>query len=184
MGKGRGNGNDERRVVAPMAGRVRGLRDIRTLGSLPTPAKPRSAPPSIGARIRVGTATPGPPHADALPERPRTWVFVRRPRFSRHQGRLLVDRMVEPEVDVFEEGQSVLVLAELPGVRGDEVDVQVNGDVLTLSTMPASPDGLRHYRELLLPFAVSGRIARRALRNGVLELELLAASPPKARRKS
>jgi HSP20 family molecular chaperone IbpA len=175
-------GDDERRVLAPRAGRVRGLRDIRTLGSLRMPVPSGPAIPCIGVhgvRLGFGTARREPRGDSGVsPERPKTWVFLQRPRFSRHQRRLLVDRVAEPDVDVFEEEQAVLVLAELPGARDGEVEVQVNGDVLTLSTRPTRPDGLRQYREILLPFPVSPRIARQTLHNGVLELELLRASPP------
>ncbi|MDD5309186.1 MAG: Hsp20/alpha crystallin family protein [Deltaproteobacteria bacterium] len=87
---------------------------------------------------------------------------------------LLVDRMAEPHVEVFEEEQALVVLAELPGAREEDIDVQVNGDVLTLSTGP-TPDGRRYYRELLLPFPVSPDNVQRALHNGVLELELCRA---------
>jgi HSP20 family protein len=98
---------------------------------------------------------------------------------------LLVDRVHEPEVDIFEEGRSLAVLVELPGVREEDVDVHVNGDVLILSTKPGRDDQSRHYyRELLLPFAVEAGSIQRAFRNGVLELELERASlPSEARRK-
>jgi HSP20 family protein len=36
-------------------------------------------------------------------------------------------------VDVFEEGGQVVVKAELPGMTKEEVDVQVTGDVVTIS---------------------------------------------------
>ena len=160
MGKG-----DDERDGAARAGRVRGLRDIRTLGSLR-----RSLPPGVNVRIGLAEHSPR-PVSELPPQRPRTWVFVKRPRFARHQGMLLVDRMAEPDVEVFEEEQSLVVLAELPGAREEDIDVQVNGDVLTLSTRP-NPDRRQYYRELLLPFPVSADIVQRALRNGVLELEL------------
>jgi len=38
-----------------------------------------------------------------------------------------------PAVDVFEEGGQVVVKAELPGMTKEEVDVQVTGDLLTIS---------------------------------------------------
>jgi HSP20 family molecular chaperone IbpA len=41
----------------------------------------------------------------------------------------------------------------------------------------------RYYRELLLPFPVSGEGIQWSLRNGVLELELSRADPPDAGRR-
>jgi HSP20 family protein len=91
---------------------------------------------------------------------------------------LLVDRIDEPAVDIFEEGQSLVVLAELPGARLEDVEVRVNGDVLVLSTRPGHHDRRRYYREMLLPFAVHSEGLQRTFRNGVLELELERANKP------
>ena len=135
----------------PRTGRVRGLHDIKTHGNLsrtPTLSRTSSAP---GVR---------------------TWVFVKRHRCAVRQGMLLVDRIAEPEVDVFDEGGAIVVLAELTGAREQDIEVRVNGDVLTLETKPGSTDGLRYYREILLPFPVAAVNIQRAFRNGVLEIEL------------
>ena len=118
-----------------------------------------------------------------MPLPPRTWLFVKRPRFSRHQGMLLVDRIAEPEVDIFAEGRSLVVLVELPGAPAEDIDVLVNGDVLILSTRAGPGERRRYYRELLLPFPVDPGGIQRRFRNGVLELELERASaPPEAGR--
>ena len=153
---------------------MRGLRDIRTLGRLR-----RSAPARLVLSlldVQLGFSGRPPRRlAELPPEPPRAWVFVKRPRFARHQGMLLVDRLAEPVVEVFEEEQALVVLVELPGVREEDIDVQVDRDVLILSTRSAS-EWRRYYRELLLPFSVTPANMRRALRNGVLELELARAS--------
>jgi HSP20 family molecular chaperone IbpA len=168
--------SDDERQGAARADRVRGLRDIRTLGGLGSSARPR--PVRWVPNVRLGFAQrPGPPAPGLPTERPRTWVFLTRPRFTRHQGLLLVDQLVEPDVEVFEEEEAVVVLAGLPGVREEDIEVQVNGDVLTLCTRPPGLDlRRRYYRELLLPFPVLQENVQRAFRNGVLELELGRAS--------
>jgi len=176
--------SDERQPRAG-ASRLRGVRDIRTLGALRKPSSGLLRSSLVEVRVgtgRVGTGRAGrkpagPAKAEA-PEQPRAWVFVKRPRFSRHQGMLLVDHIAEPEVDIFEEGQSLVVLAELPGARHEDIEVHVNGDVLVLSTTPGHDDRRRYYREILLPFTVSSAGIQRAFRNGVLELELERAPPP------
>lgn len=97
---------------------------------------------------------------------------------------LLVDRVHEPEVDIFEEERSLAVLVELPGVREEDVLVHVNGDVLILSTKPGRDERCRrYYRELLLPFAVETGSIQQTFRNGVLELELERVSSSEAGRK-
>jgi HSP20 family molecular chaperone IbpA len=84
---------------------------------------------------------------------------------------LLVGREDRPEVEVFEEGQSLVVLAELLGVGKEDILVHVSGDILTLATNPTHPERRRYYRELVLPFPVVEEGMRWNLRNGVLELE-------------
>jgi len=37
-----------------------------------------------------------------------------------------------PMVDIYEDAENVMITAELPGIEAKDVDVQVNGDVLTL----------------------------------------------------
>ncbi len=88
-----------------------------------------------------------------------------------------MDRVEEPEVDFIDEGQTLAVLVEFPGVREEELDVQVNGDVLSLSAEFGQDEPRpRYYRELLLPFAVETHSIQRTFHNGVLELELRRAS--------
>ncbi len=80
----------------------------------------------------------------------------------------VVDEVREPLVDVFDEGATVLVVAELPGVAEEEITVEVKDDVLTLETA-----GERKYaREVLLPCSVDAATMKKAHKNGVLELRL------------
>ncbi len=83
----------------------------------------------------------------------------------------LVDEVREPMVDVFDEGESVLVVAELPGVAEEEIAVEVRDDVLSLETK-----GDRKYaKEVLLPCRVEAATMKKAHKNGVLELRLSKA---------
>lgn len=80
----------------------------------------------------------------------------------------VVDEVREPLVDVFDEGETVLVVAELPGVAEEEIAVEVKDDVLTLETA-----GERKYaKEVLLPCPVDAATVKKAYKNGVLELRL------------
>jgi len=83
----------------------------------------------------------------------------------------VVDEVREPMVDVFDEGESVLVVAELPGVAEEEIAVEVRDDILSLETK-----GDRKYaKEVLLPSRVDPATVRKACKNGVLELRLSKA---------
>jgi HSP20 family protein len=74
----------------------------------------------------------------------------------------------EPLVDVFDEGQEVVIVAELPGVGEDEIRVEVQDDVLSLETT-----GERKYaKEILLPAPVDAVSMQKAHKNGILELRL------------
>lgn len=74
----------------------------------------------------------------------------------------------EPLVDVFDEGQEILVVAELPGVGENEIRVEVRDDILSLETT-----GERRYaKEILLSEPVDAASLRKAYKNGILELRL------------
>lgn len=80
----------------------------------------------------------------------------------------VVDEVREPLVDVFDEGETVLVVAELPGVAEEEITVEVKDDVLTLETAGES----KYAKEVLLPCPVDAATMKKAHKNGVLELRL------------
>ncbi len=75
----------------------------------------------------------------------------------------------EPLVDVFDEGEQIVVVAELPGVQMADIRIQINTDVLALETT-----GERRYeKEILLPAAVDPTTIQQTYRNGILELRLV-----------
>lgn len=74
----------------------------------------------------------------------------------------------EPMIDIFDEGKTVLVVIELPGVTEKEIDLTVEGDVLALNT-----NGKRKYaKEILLPAPVISEGMTTSYNNGVLEVRL------------
>ncbi len=46
-------------------------------------------------------------------------------------------RVIAPPVDVFENGQEVLVVADVPGVSAEALEIRVENDTLTLETKRA-----------------------------------------------
>jgi HSP20 family protein len=81
----------------------------------------------------------------------------------------VVEETREPMVDVFDEGDHVLVVAELPGVTGNDVQFEAKDDILTLS---ASRGERKYRKEVLLPFAVTPEGVTPSFQNGVFELRL------------
>jgi HSP20 family protein len=75
----------------------------------------------------------------------------------------------EPLVDVVTTDKEVRVIAELPGVRKDDVNVTVNEKSLTISV--DTPER-KYSKELELPGTVDPKGARSTYNNGILEVTL------------
>jgi HSP20 family molecular chaperone IbpA len=76
-----------------------------------------------------------------------------------------LDGAREPMVDCFDEGDTVVITAELPGVLAGDVVVTLDGETLLIETT-----GARRYRTRQpLPVAVEPASLTHALRNGILE---------------
>ena len=88
-------------------------------------------------------------------------------------GSPVVEEAREPMVDVFDESDHLLVVAELPGVSEKEIAYEVKGDVLHLS---AAHGDRKYQKELLLPGPVEEKGATSSYRHGVFELKLKKAS--------
>jgi len=91
----------------------------------------------------------------------------------------VVDEVREPMVDVFDEGNSILVIAEMPGVSMKDILIDVKGDVLSISTAETAPG--KYAKEVLLPAAVNTATQRSSFKNGVLELRFAKAKAKKTR---
>ncbi len=75
-------------------------------------------------------------------------------------------------IDVIEEDDEIIVVAELPGVERDEIKVRIKGTVLTIHVEnPSRP----YHKEIELPGNVKKELAKSAIRNGVLEVRLKRA---------
>jgi HSP20 family protein len=87
---------------------------------------------------------------------------------------MTVEEDREPVVDVLEEGNTIRVIAELPGVAEGDITYQVNGDVLTISTKGKHP----YHAEVVLPGSAEKDGIQSSYNNGVLELRLKRARRP------
>jgi len=84
-------------------------------------------------------------------------------------GKATVQEVIEPLVDVFEETDHVLVVAELPGVSPDDVHVELKDDILIIAAQRGSK---KYHKEVLLPASSSHKKMSQHCRNGVLEIKL------------
>ena len=83
-------------------------------------------------------------------------------------GNAVVQEIREPIVDLFEEDDHVLIIAEMPGVTAKDVKLEVKDDLLTLS----ATHGERKYRkEILLPTNIPAEKMRVSCNNGVIEIK-------------
>jgi HSP20 family protein len=79
---------------------------------------------------------------------------------------------LEPLVDVIDEDEDIIIVAEVPGVEKDEIKVRIKGTRLTIHVEnPERP----YHKEIELPAKVRKDHAKSSLRNGVLEVELKKA---------
>lgn len=103
-------------------------------------------------------------------------------------------RAVLPAVDVFEDESGITVLADMPGVSKDELDLKVEGDTLSIEggVHTLAPEGLEAlYAELRVPryrrtFALSRELdttrIEANLKDGVLTLRMPKQAYAQARR--
>lgn len=78
----------------------------------------------------------------------------------------------EPIVDVFEDGDNVKVMAELPGVEENDVNLKIENNVLTIS---ADTPARKYSKEVKLPTSIERDSVESKLRNGILEVKLRKA---------
>lgn len=97
-----------------------------------------------------------------------------------------------PPVDLYEEKDALVLRAELPGMKKDDIEISLHGDVLTLSghRKEAALDGNaetyraerflgRFQRTLTLPIPVDSRNVNASYRDGILTVSLPKAEEAK-----
>ena len=78
--------------------------------------------------------------------------------------------LIEPPVDVFEEGEQVTIVADIPGASLEDIELRIDGDMLYLSTKKTARR--RYMKELRLGPDVEPASLQSQCRNGVLEVRL------------
>ena len=98
-------------------------------------------------------------------------------------------------LDMYETGDDLVVTAAVPGVRPEDIDITVQGDVLTIKGQTQSEQQNeqanyhlherrygRFYRQVALPHGVKSDGAEASFENGILRLRLPKAEEAKERK--
>lgn len=90
----------------------------------------------------------------------------------------VVEEMREPLVDVFDEKETIRIIAELPGVGANDIKVELVGDILTIAA--ESKDlrgqaGRKYQKEILLPAKGTRASLKTSYHNGILEVTVAKA---------
>jgi HSP20 family protein len=84
-------------------------------------------------------------------------------------GKTVVEDVREPLVDVHEEDEYVLILAEIPGVSRKDVKLDLADDRLTISARRGEK---RYHKEVALPGRYTPKDMRWDCANGILRIQL------------
>ena len=87
------------------------------------------------------------------------------------KSKVQVDKSREPLIEIIEESDKLVVIAEMPGVTKDDVELKATSHSLTISTRSNS-FGRNYYKEIELPAAINSDYAKARLQNGILEVKL------------
>jgi len=102
---------------------------------------------------------------------------------------------IYPPINLYDNGESFVVRAELPGVESDKLDLLVTGNTLTLRGERKQPEvekGWNYHRQerdygefrraLTLPEMVDSTKVQASFKNGILEIQLPRAEQAKQRK--
>ncbi|HDH41864.1 MAG TPA: Hsp20/alpha crystallin family protein [Candidatus Altiarchaeales archaeon] len=76
---------------------------------------------------------------------------------------------IEPLVDVIERDREVMVVAELPGIKTEDISIYISEDILRIDV---DTTARRYHRKLKLPCRVRSDTGTATYKNGVLEVKL------------
>ncbi len=86
------------------------------------------------------------------------------------EGEVTVDEVREPMVDIFEEKDHILIVAEMPGVDEKDITIDLKDDILQISTETGNK---KFYKEILLKESFPKENMVSSYKNGVLEIKLM-----------
>src|SRR3989338_11262542 len=81
------------------------------------------------------------------------------------KGEAVVDEMREPIVDIFEESNHTMIVAEMPGVEEKDIRIDLKDDILQIS---AETGEKKYHKEILLKESFTKDKMARTYKNGIL----------------
>ena len=106
---------------------------------------------------------------------PRVWSFSTKPKFTRYQKSiersLLVERIEEPKTDVLKKMDNLVIMAQMPEVRREDVHWEINSDIFSICAQDKFRSK-KYVREILLPFVVDEGSIRMSYKDGIFEIIL------------
>ena len=112
---------------------------------------------------------------------------------SKQEETRSLEQYIRPSVDIMESEEGLTIIADLPGVSRETLNIAIEHGVLTIEGVPAGTDaagldvyrefGLsRFYRQFQIPEEIDPEKTSAALSNGVLTLRLCKAEAAKPRK--
>ena len=99
----------------------------------------------------------------------QTFGNIRSTRVKEAKPKIKIAEEREPIVDVFDEKDYILVVAELPGVLEESIKLDFKGDILILE---AGDEKRKYSKEILLLAKVDFENKEKSFKNGILEIKL------------
>ncbi len=87
-----------------------------------------------------------------------------------YTGKTKVKKKREPLVEVNQDENHLIVIAEMPGVTRDDIVLKATTRSLTISTKPESKR--KYFKEVKLPSPINSDYAKARYVNGILEIKL------------
>ena len=91
-------------------------------------------------------------------------------RKDKESGQPIVQEIIEPVVDIFEEGDHTLIVAEMPGIGAGDVRLDIKDDVLTIY---AESKNKKYQKEILLSTSYLKEKMVVSCNNGILEIKCI-----------
>ena len=88
-----------------------------------------------------------------------------------YSGKPKVKEVREPLVEVNEDGKNIIVIAEMPGVTRDDIELKATSNSITISTREGIVSR-KYYKEIELPATIDSNYAKARYTNGILEVTL------------
>jgi HSP20 family protein len=112
----------------------------------------------------------------------------------RRRRAVSTEGVISPNVDIFERGNELVILVELPGVKKEEIELVISDDRLIVKGEIKKPEGVkeedyilneRSYgsftRSINLPSDIDKSSVKASFNNGILEISMLRKEEAKPR---